>query len=173
MSTENAYRLNIDGVLKFLPHRQPFAFIDRVLEIHPTGDLKDKSSGPSKVGIKVVTHKNMTYNEPFFQGHFPGLPITPGVILVEIMAQTASFSIYPYFIDELDRIATDFQCILVGVDEARFRRPVVPGDTLRIESVVTKCRSGIWGFDVAITCDGQKVAEAKIMANLTIQERKA
>ena len=170
--SENPYRLGIDGILKFLPHRQPFAFIDRVLEIHPAGDLADKTSGASKIGTRVVALKNMTYNEPFFQGHFPSLPITPGVLLVEMMAQTASFSVYPYFCDELERVKSDFQCILVGVDEARFRRPAVPGDTLRIESTVVKCRSGIWGFDATITCEGQKVAEAKIMANLMVKESK-
>ena len=81
--------------------------------------------------IKVVALKNVTYNEPYFQGHFPGFAILPGVLLIEIMAQTASFSLYPYMLHasggDIGHLARNFQCILVGVDSARFRRPVRPG----------------------------------------------
>ncbi|MCM2322270.1 MAG: 3-hydroxyacyl-ACP dehydratase FabZ [Oligoflexia bacterium] len=163
--SENAYRLNIDEIRRFLPHRAPFLFVDRILEIHPQGDLNDLS--PEKmVGIKVVGIKNVSYNEPFFQGHFPSCAILPGVIIVETMAQVSSFSLYPYMCRDIDRLARDFQCIMVGVDAARFRRPVVPGDTLRIETVVTKCRGKLWAFHCEATVDGQKVAEADILANL-------
>jgi len=169
MSAENPYRLNIDQVQKYLPHRAPFLLIDRVLEIHPLGNLMDMSP-KDKVGVKVVALKNVTYNEPCFQGHFPGFSIMPGVLLIEIMAQAASFSVYPYFLastgGDIEHMSRNFQCILVGVDSARFRRPVIPGDTLRIETTVTRCRGKLWGFNCVISVDGQRVADADILANL-------
>jgi 3-hydroxyacyl-[acyl-carrier-protein] dehydratase len=166
--SENPYRLNIDQIKKFLPHRSPFLLVDRVLEIHPSGDLKDPTPA-SKVGTRVVALKNVTYNEPYFQGHFPQFAILPGVLLLEIMAQTASFSVYPAMAaspEGVEVLAKNFQCIFVGVDAARFRKPVVPGDTLRIETTVTKCRGRLWAFECVATVDGQRVAEAEIMANL-------
>lgn len=166
---DNPYRLTIDQIQKFLPHRAPFLLIDRVLEIHPAGDLADPTPA-SRVGTRVVALKNVTYNEPQFQGHFPGYSIMPGVLMVEVMAQAASFSTYPYLVHgaggDIGRVARDFHCILVGVDSARFRRPVVPGDTLRVETTVTKCRGRLWAFQCSITVDGKTVAEAELMANL-------
>src|SRR6478609_8230282 len=93
---QQQYRLNVDQIQKFLPHRQPFLLVDRILEIHPTGDLTDVSPS-GKVGTRVVGLKNVSFNEPYFQGHFPGFAILPGVLLIEIMAQVASFSLYPFF----------------------------------------------------------------------------
>jgi 3-hydroxyacyl-[acyl-carrier-protein] dehydratase len=169
MNVESPYRLNIEQIRKFLPHRQPFLLVDRVLEIHPTGDVGDLSSN-GKVGTRVVAIKNVSYNEAFFQGHFPEFSILPGVMIIEIMAQAASFSLYPNLMADTGRggegLSKDFQCILVGVDSARFRKPVVPGDTLRIETTVTKCRGRLWAFSCVALVDGQKVAEAEIMANL-------
>jgi len=163
---KNPYALSIDKVQKYLPHRYPFLMIDRVLEIHPVGDLTDLSH-QNKVGIRVVAQKNVSINEPQFQGHFPSYAIMPGVLQIEAMAQAASFSLYPYLARDLDRLAKDLQTILIGVDGVRFRRPVVPGDTLRIETVVTKARGKIWGFECKITVDGQATAEAELLANLT------
>jgi 3-hydroxyacyl-[acyl-carrier-protein] dehydratase len=175
-ATDNPYRLNIDQIRKFLPHRSPFLLIDRVLEIHPTGDVADTSPN-GRAGTRVVALKNVTYNEPCFQGHFPEFSILPGVLLVEIMAQAASFSTYPYLLKQaqqagasIEEFARNFQCILVGVDSARFRRPVVPGDSLRVETTVTKCRGRLWAFQCVITVDGKTVAEADIMANLISSE---
>ncbi|MCM2277839.1 MAG: 3-hydroxyacyl-ACP dehydratase FabZ [Oligoflexia bacterium] len=163
--SENAYKLNIDDIRRFLPHRAPFLYVDRILEIHPQGDLNDMA--PEKmVGVRVVGIKNVSYNEPFFQGHFPSFSILPGVVILETMAQVSCFSLYPYMCRNIDRLSRDFQCIMVGVDGVRFRRPVVPGDTLRVETVVTKCRGRLWGFRCEATVDGQKVAEADILANL-------
>ena len=166
--SENRYRLNIDVVQKFLPHRAPFLLVDRILEIHPQGDLNDASSD-GKVGIKVVGIKNYTYNEPFIPGHFPGFSIVPGVLLIETMAQVASFTLYPYLEKSIETLARDFQCILVGVDSARFRRPVIPGDTLRVTTEVTKVRGRLWGFKCEGTVDGQKVVEAEVLANLLVK----
>src|SRR4051812_2452288 len=131
-SEENRYRLNIDQVRKFLPHRQPLLLVDRVLEIHPKGSLDTLSD--DKLGTRVVAIKNISYGEPVFQGHFPEFSIFPGVMIIEAMAQVSSFSLYPFL--ESSRGGKDFQTILVGIDQARFRRPVIPGDTLRIETEV-------------------------------------
>jgi 3-hydroxyacyl-[acyl-carrier-protein] dehydratase len=163
------FRLSIERIQEFLPHRAPFLLVDRVLEIHPTGDLNDLSSN-NKTGTRVVAIKNVTFNEGFFQGHFPGFAIMPGVLITETMAQTASFSLYPYMYRELEKYRGKFQCILVGVESARFRKPVVPGDTLRIESTVSKTRGKLWAFSCQATVDGQKVAEAEILANLVFSD---
>ncbi len=159
------YALGVDQIREFLPHRAPFLLVDRVLEIHPIGDLTDASS-QNKAGIRVVAIKNVTYNEPCFQGHFPNFSIFPGVLILEAMAQTASFSIYPYLIKDISRLAKDFKCILVGISDARFRHPVVPGDRLRIETVVTKCRGRLWVFECKAFVEDTIVAEAEVKANL-------
>lgn len=163
--SENPYQLNVDQIQKFLPHRAPFLLVDRVLEIHPSGPLRDLTSN-GKVGTKVVAMKAVSFNESYFQGHFPGFAIVPGVLILETMAQTASFSVYPYMAHDLENLARAFQCILIGVDEARFRRPVVPGDVMRIETEVTKCRGKLWAFDCHVSIEGQRVADAQILANL-------
>ncbi len=162
---ENRYHLNVNQIQRFLPHRSPFLLVDRILEIHPVGDL-DQAPPYAPVGTKVVGLKNISYNEPYFQGHFPGFAIVPGVLLIETMAQTASFSVYPNMVRDIERLSREFQCILVGVDGARFRKPVIPGDSLRIETEVTKCRGRLWAFQCVAWVDGQKVAEAEILANL-------
>ncbi len=163
------YFLNSDQVQKYLPQRPPFLMIDRVLEINPTGSLSNLAGDSSKEGIRVVTQKCVSVNEPHFVGHFPGFALMPGVLLIEAMAQTASFSLYPYLEKDIEKLSREFQCVLVGVDGARFRRPVVPGDVLIIESKVTKCRGKLWIFDVQVTVENQKVAEAQIMANLLLK----
>jgi 3-hydroxyacyl-[acyl-carrier-protein] dehydratase len=166
MEPNSKYTLDINQIQKFLPHRFPFLLVDRILEIHPVGEF-DSPPPSAQVGTKVVGLKNVSINEPHFQGHFPGFPILPGVLMVECMAQTASFSVYPSMISKMDTgIRDHFQCILVGVDNARFRKPVVPGDTLRIETEVTKCRGKLWEFSCQITVGIQKVAEATLMAQL-------
>jgi 3-hydroxyacyl-[acyl-carrier-protein] dehydratase len=168
----NPYRLNVDQIQKFLPHRAPFLMIDRVLEIHPVGDLSNFTFDQSKVGVKVSALKSVSFNEPHFQGHFPGFAIMPGVLIVEAMAQAASFSIYPYMMDDIAKISRSFECILVGVDNVRFRKPVVPGDQIRLDSEVTRVRGRLWGFKCQASVDGQLVAEADLLANLIATERK-
>jgi 3-hydroxyacyl-[acyl-carrier-protein] dehydratase len=162
--TEATFQLGIDEIRRFLPHRFPFLLIDRILEIHPAGDLDDINS--NKAGTRVVALKNVTYNEPCFQGHFPSYAILPGVNVIESMAQASSFATYPSFAHNRDRLPSQYQCILVGVDSARFRRPVVPGDALRIEVLVTKSRGKLWMFQCTASVDGQKAAEAELLANL-------
>ncbi len=162
---ENPYRLNVNQIQRFLPHRTPFLLVDRILEIHPAGGT-DQPFPSAEVGTRVVGLKNVTFNEPYFQGHFPGFSIVPGVLIIETMAQVASFSVYPSIGKDIDRLSRDFQCILVGIDGARFRKPVVPGDSMRIETVVSKRRGKLWAFQCTVSVEGQKVAEAEILANL-------
>ncbi len=163
------YRLGIDQVRRWLPHRAPFLMVDRILSIEPIGSVDDRDFGSSKVGIKVLGLKCVSYNEPIFQGHFPQFSIFPGVMIVETMAQVASFSVYPYFMKTPDQDPPALETILIGVDDVRFRKPVVPGDTLHVSTTVTKCRGRIWAFDAVATVDGERVAEASILANLNLR----
>jgi 3-hydroxyacyl-[acyl-carrier-protein] dehydratase len=165
MSEPSPFYLEQRQIQKFLPHRYPFLMVDRILEITGPGPLDDENP-KSRLGIKVVGQKNVTMNEPYFTGHFPELPIMPGVQIVEAMAQVASFSVYPSFIKNIDHYRDGFQCFLVAVDGARFRSPVTPGDVLRIETEVTLCRSSMWGFACKAFVDGKLTAEANLMANL-------
>ena len=164
--------LGIQEIKKFLPHSFPFLLVDRVLEIQSVGDLT-KLAGDDKIGTRVRAQKNVSVNEPYFQGHFPNYPILPGVLIVEIMAQTASFALYPYV--QADGAGASnkqsdkkLECILVGVDEARFRKPVVPGDVMEVEATLKRCRGKLWGFDCIARVNGQVVAEASILANFSL-----
>lgn len=161
------FPLGIEEIKRFLPHRDPFLMIDRILEIQCAGRIGDDSPENPKNGTKVVAIKNVSAGEPFFRGHFPAQAIMPGVLQLEAMAQTSAFAIYPYFYGpEMEEKARSFRSYLVGINDARFRHPVVPGDTLRIESVVKKVRGSIWIMDCHATVDGQKVVEAEVMANM-------
>jgi 3-hydroxyacyl-[acyl-carrier-protein] dehydratase len=162
---ENSFQLNVNQIQRFLPHRAPFLLVDRILEIQTNGNL-DQPPPYAPIGTRVIAIKNVSFNEPYFQGHFPGFAIVPGVLVIETMAQVASFSVYPSMSKDLDRFARQFQCILVGIDGARFRRPVIPGDSLRIETEVTKRRGKLWAFQCSVSVEGQRVAEAEILANL-------
>ena len=155
----------IEEVKRFLPHRSPFLLIDRVLEVEMNADPRER------VGIRVTARKNATFNEPFMSGHFPLRALTPGVLILESMAQTTIFSLYPFLKDHLDQLPGNFECVLSGVNNARFRRPVVPGDTMHITSRVTKCKSSLWVFECVAEVDGQKVAEAELLANALLSER--
>jgi len=137
----------INEVMNFLPHRYPFLMIDRILEFEA-----DK---------RIVGIKNVTINEPFFQGHFPGHPIMPGVLLLEAMAQTggvmALMSLTP---EEVKKKVLYF----MSIDKAKFRKPVTPGDQVRFELIMLRSRSTIKSFKAVATVDGAVVAEAEMMA---------
>ena len=134
------------AILERLPHRYPFLLVDRVLELRP--------------GESIRALKNVTYNEPFFPGHFPGRPLLPGVIIIEALAQAAgilcfaSASITPN--DE-----TRFY--FVGIDKARFRKPVAPGDQLVLTAQIERVLKGIWKFSTIALVDGAEVAHAEMM----------
>lgn len=140
--------LEVDELMQLLPHRFPLLLVDRLVDIVP---------GEGAVGIK-----NVTYGEPFFQGHFPQKPVMPGVLIIEAMAQSAAA--YTSYTEELD---VDGKIVLfMGVDKARFRRPVVPGDQLRIAVKTVQRRPPVWRFASEATVDGKKVAEANYSAML-------
>lgn len=135
--------LDIQQIMERLPHRYPLLLVDRVLELDP--------------GRRIVAIKNVTFNEEFFQGHFPGLPLMPGVLILEAMAQAGGILVLPE-----DGSAAGKTFYLVGVEHAKFRRPVVPGDRLTIELSVTKARGSFRKLAGRAEVDGQLVAEAQL-----------
>jgi 3-hydroxyacyl-[acyl-carrier-protein] dehydratase len=138
--------IEIKEIMAILPHAYPFLLVDRIVEIEP--------------GKRVVGIKNVTYNEPFFPGHFPGRPIMPGVLIVEAMAQTAGVLIFNSLPQE-DHKKTVF---FLGIDNVRFRKPVIPGDQLRMELEITRHRQSIWGVKGKALVDGNVVAEGDLLA---------
>lgn len=154
-------------IMNYLPHRFPFLFVDRILEVQvpygPDGKLQ-------QVGTKVTGLKNATINEPYFSGHFPGSPITPGVIMIETMAQMSSFAILPWLeVDSSMRIQSRFNLRLAGVDNTRFRRPFMPGDSLLITVETVKQRGPIWGFKCKGEVEGLLVVESEILASAVVE----
>lgn len=138
--------MNVRDIMKILPHGFPFLLVDRVLEI--------------EIPRRIVGLKNVTYNEPFFPGHFPQDPVMPGVLIVEAMAQTAGILAYM----AMGKEAEGKGVYLMALREAKFRRPVVPGDQLRLEMETVRRRGNIWVFKGRALVLGQVVAEAEIMA---------
>jgi len=135
--------------MQHLPHRYPFLLVDRIIDLQP---------GKSITGIK-----NVTFNEPFFQGHFPGQPIMPGVLIIEAMAQVAGIAA---FSSGMEGKAVYF----MSIEKAKFRRPVVPGDQLRLEIKVLQQRGNVWKFSGAATVDGKLASEADFTAMVTNKE---
>jgi 3-hydroxyacyl-[acyl-carrier-protein] dehydratase len=139
-------QLDIHEILRRLPHRYPFLLVDRVLECVP--------------GHKVRALKNVTMNEPYFQGHFPHRPVMPGVIIIEALAQAAGIlafvtaGVYP---DE------NSVFYFVGIDKARFRRPVGPGDQLTLQATLERNLRGIWKLAAVASVDGAEAASAELM----------
>lgn len=137
--------MNVTEIMKLLPHRYPFLLVDRIIEF--------------EAGKRVVGIKNVTVNEPFFQGHFPGHPVMPGVLIIEAMAQVGGA-----FAMINDSIGTDRVTYFAGIDNARFRKPVVPGDVLRLELELQACKRGLYCFSGKAYVDGTLVAEAELKA---------
>lgn len=138
--------VQIGRILEVLPHRYPFLLVDRILEIEPRE--------------RVVGIKNVTMNEPFFPGHFPGNPVMPGVLIIEAMAQVGAVLILHDVAEEME----NKYVYLAGVDQARFRRPVVPGDQLVMELEVDSLRRRACRMIARATVDGQPVAEAELLS---------
>lgn len=135
--------LNITDIMRILPHRYPFLLVDRILEIE--GEKR------------IVGLKNVTINEQFFQGHFPGAPVMPGVLIIESMAQVAGVLIYRDLPEKEQKLI-----YFTGIEDAKFRRPVVPGDQLRIEMEFVSRRSRFGKMYGRATVDGKLAAEAVV-----------
>lgn len=138
--------IDINRIMRMIPHRYPFLLIDRIIELVPN--------------TRAVGIKNVTYNEPFFQGHFPGHPIMPGVLIVESMAQTAAVMV----METLHRGAEGIVVYFMSIDEARFRKPVGPGDTVHIHVEKQRQRGNVWKFRGEAKVDGVLMAEAVFTA---------
>jgi beta-hydroxyacyl-ACP dehydratase FabZ len=144
--TENRVVYSVTEIMKFLPHRYPFLLVDRIVELEPPR--------------RIVGLKNVTINEQFFQGHFPGAPVMPGVLIIEAMAQVAGVMIYRDMRDdEKNRKLIYF----TGIENAKFRRPVVPGDQLRIEMELVNRRNTFGKMAGRALVDGKLAAEATVM----------
>lgn len=144
--------MDIHAILEHLPHRYPFLLIDRVLSVDP-----DKS---------IVALKNVTINEPFFPGHYPHHPVMPGVLIIEAMAQAAALLTFKSQGTKPDDKTVYY---FVGIDGARFKRPVSPGDQLIFKVSVVFNKRGLWKFSAVAEVDGQTAAEAEIMC--TVREK--
>lgn len=140
--------LEVEELMRLLPHRYPLLLVDRLVDIVP---------GEGAVGIK-----NVSYGDQFFQGHFPQKPVMPGVLIIEAMAQSAAA--YTSYTEELD--VEGKVVLFMGVDKARFRRPVIPGDQLRIAVRTVQRRPPVWRFEGVATVDGKRAAEAQFSAML-------
>lgn len=140
--------LDINEIMSCLPHRYPFLLVDRVIDFQE--------------GKEITAIKNVTINEPFFQGHFPGHPIMPGVLIVEAMAQVGGMLAFKSEPENAEGKVVYF----MGIDKARFRKPVVPGDQIRLVVTVLKQRRAIWRFKGEAFVDDNLVAEAELMATI-------
>ena len=146
--------LTAGEIMRILPHRYPFLLVDRVENI-------DRSTGPNRVGTRIRAIKNVTFNEQFFVGHFPHRPVMPGVLQIEAMAQVAALACADWRAD-----APKMDVAIAGIDGARFRRPVEPGDTLEIEAEIVKDRGQILQLRTVARVRGNVVSEAELIAKM-------
>jgi 3-hydroxyacyl-[acyl-carrier-protein] dehydratase len=138
--------MDVNEIRTLLPHRYPFLLVDRVVEIN--------------IGESIVAYKNLTINEPFFDGHFPEQPVFPGVLLVEAMAQAAGVLGFK----TMDKTPADGSMYyFVGADKLRFKRPCVPGDRVMLRASIVSSRRGIWKFEVKSDVEGELAASATIL----------
>ena len=145
MTTAPSLPMDIQEILDHLPHRYPFLLVDRVLELEP--------------GTRILGLKNVSFNEPFFQGHFPGQPVMPGVLMIEAMAQLAGVLA---FASKNRRPADGYLYYLAGVERTRFKRPVVPGDQLMMEARFTVDRRSLVKFECSAWVGDAVACETRI-----------
>ena len=138
--------LDINEIRRILPHRYPMLLVDRIVELEAE---------------RIVGIKNVTANEPFFSGHFPDFPVMPGVLIVEAMAQAAGVLVLKSIEDRASKLV-----LLVSIEYAKFRKPVVPGDQLRMELIMLKRKASVAKMSGKATVDGALVAEAEVMCKL-------
>ena len=141
--------LDIHKILKKLPHRYPILLVDRVLEIER--------------GVRIKALKNVTINEPFFVGHFPSRPVMPGVLMLEALAQTSALLSFESMDTEP---GNDMVVYFVGIDGARFKRPVEPGDQLILEASIERVKGGIYKYKTRASVDGETAVEAELMCTM-------
>jgi 3-hydroxyacyl-[acyl-carrier-protein] dehydratase len=141
--------MDIREILEHLPHRYPFLLVDRILELEP--------------GKRVLGLKNVTFNEPFFTGHFPHLPVMPGVLIIEAMAQAAALLAFRTAGRKPDEKTVIY---FVGIDHARFKRPVVPGDQLMLHAELIRHARGLWKFTAQAKVGDAVAAEAELMCTV-------
>jgi 3-hydroxyacyl-[acyl-carrier-protein] dehydratase len=141
--------MDIHQILEYLPHRYPFLLVDRVLEVVP--------------GERITALKNVSVNEPFFPGHYPHHPVMPGVLIIEALAQTAAILSFKTMGGKPDDKSVYY---FVGIDGARFKRPVSPGDQLVMEVSIAANKRGLWKFTGVAKVDGQVAAEAELMCTV-------
>ena len=141
--------MDIHQILQHLPHRYPFLLVDRVIDVVP--------------GERITALKNVTVNEPFFPGHYPHHPVMPGVLIIEAMAQAAAILSFKSMGNQPDDNSVYY---FVGIDGARFKRPVVPGDQLMMEVTLTMNRRGMWKFAATAKVEGQLAAEAELVCTV-------
>lgn len=152
-TTTAGHEVDIQGIMERIPHRYPFLLIDSVYDIHP---------GDSAVGLK-----NVTLNEPFFQGHFPDHPIMPGVLIVEAMAQTAAIVV----VEGFENKDSEKLVYFMSIDSARFRKPVLPGHTLHLHVAKEHGRGKVWRFKGEAKVDDTLMAEATFTAMIVEQPK--
>jgi len=146
--------MDLQAIQKLLPHRYPFLLVDRVVELVS--------------GRSLVAYKNVTFNEPFFAGHFPGHPVMPGVLILEALAQACAILAY----QSQGTVASGKVTYLMAIDRAKFRKPVVPGDCLHLEVEVLRHKGAIWKQKGTATVDRIKVAEAEFLATMVEKDWK-
>lgn len=147
MTTNNS--MDINQILEHLPHRYPFVLVDKVLSM--------------ELGKKITAIKNVSFNEPFFPGHFPNYPVMPGVLVVEAMAQAAAILSFKTMNRKPDENSVYY---FVGIDNARFKKPVIPGDQLFLHVTIERMLKGIWKYKGTAKVNDQVVAEAEMMCIL-------
>jgi 3-hydroxyacyl-[acyl-carrier-protein] dehydratase len=144
----------IQEIMDLLPHRYPFLLIDRVVEFEPK--------------VRLVAIKNVTINEPFFQGHFPGAPIMPGVLVIEAMAQAGAVLMMSEFEDRQSKLA-----VFTGIEKAKFRRQIIPGDQLRLEVTVLNFKTRVGRMEAKAFVDGKLACEATLTCQIVPKQREA
>lgn len=141
--------MDIHAILKQLPHRYPFLLVDKVVELERN--------------TRILAVKNVTFNEPFFMGHFPGRPVMPGVLMLEALAQAAGLLAF----DAMGQVPDENNIYyFVGIDSARFKRPVEPGDQLLLEASIDRIRAGIWKFKGVARVGEEVACEAELMCTM-------
>lgn len=138
---------SVTEILNYLPHRFPFMLVDRVLEYEP--------------GHRLVAIKNVTFNEPFFAGHFPGNPVMPGVLIIEALAQAGCILA---FLSSGHDVSSEELYLFAGIDKARFRRVVTPGDQLKLDVTITKMKSNVLKVNAIASVEGEEACSAEIMS---------